>query len=353
MKKLQILIIIFVTLTLAVLATGCVCKYFTDNSNPDNSDIYDTGDVTATSGHNNDTGDSQEGTNSSIEDTGDENDNNSSDANYGSNQNTDDSQNNDTGIGTADSGEYSDSGSGNDKIPQRYAIVVSGASYNTQHYTWFLNSTGMAHNLLKNNGYLEKNIYYLFESPGEPDVDYEATIKNFKKVIEELQGKTSIRDTIILFLIGHGTYNGTNSYYSLNDYNISDTEMAGMFKNIKRDKLIFIFSPCNSGGFVDDLSGKNTVVITSTQKNETNRAAFIEPILTSFDGTGDMNSDGKVSFAEAFNYASNNVSDQYINNNWGTITEHAQLDDNGDAISHEAPVPGGGDGYLAESIFLK
>ncbi len=35
-----------------------------------------------------------------------------------------------------------------------------------------------------------------------------------------------------------------------------DIEMAGMFKDIKRDKLIFVFSPCNSGGFIDDLSGE-------------------------------------------------------------------------------------------------
>jgi len=91
-----------------------------------------------------------------------------------------------------------------------------------------------------------------------------------------------------------------------------------MFQNVKRDKLIFVFSPCNSGGFVDDLSGKNTVVITSTRKDEANRAAFIEPFLASFDGVGDKNSDGKVSLAEAFNYASNNVSNQYINNNWAS-----------------------------------
>jgi hypothetical protein len=65
-----------------------------------------------------------------------------------------------------------------------------------------------------------------------------------------------------------------------------------------------------------------------------------------------LSSDGKVSFAEAFNYASNNVRDQYNNNNWSIITEHAQLDDNGDTISHEAPVPSEGDGQLAEDIYL-
>ena len=259
-------------------------------------------------------------------------------------------------IDTGDSQNNTDNtgkDTGSNQTPQKYAIIASGASYDSQHYAWFLNSTSMAYKLLKNNGYPDENIYYLFESAKESNVDYEATIGNFKKVIEELQEKAGKTDTIVLFLIGHGTYRGTNSYYTLNGYNLSDVEMASMFKNVKRDKLIFVFSPCNSGGFVDDLSGKNTVVITSTRKDETNSAAFIEPFLASFDGIGDANSDGKVSFAEAFNYASNNVSDQYINNNRGTITEHAQLDDNGDTISHEAPVPSGGDGQLAEDIYLK
>ncbi|MBE3094849.1 MAG: caspase family protein [Actinobacteria bacterium] len=317
MKKFQILIIIFIILNLSGL-TGCACGYFTDKPDQDGSNIDNTDDIATNSSDDPDTGDSQK-------DTGDS-------------QNNTDNTSKDTG---------------STQTPQKYAIIASGASYDSQHYAWFLNSTSMAYKLLKNNGYPDENIYYLFESAKESNVDYEATIGNFKKVIEGLQEKAGKTDTIVLFLIGHGTYRGTNSYYTLNGYNLSDVEMASMFKNVKRDKLIFVFSPCNSGGFVDDLSGKNTVVITSTRKDETNSAAFIEPFLASFDGIGDANSDGKVSFAEAFNYASNNVSDQYINNNWGTITEHAQLDDNGDAISHEAPVPSGGDGQLAEDIYLK
>ena len=262
-----------------------------------------------------------------------------------------------SGCATGNSQKDTDSGNGNsidsNQSPQKYAIVASGTSYDSQHYTWFLNSTSSAYKLLKNKGYSDENIYYLFESSKEPSVDYEATISNFKKVIKELQEKSREIDNIVLFLIGHGSYVDTNSYYSLNDYNLSGIEMTEMFKNIKRDKLIFVFSPCNSGGFIDVLSGENIIIITSTLKDETNRAAFIEPFLTSFNGIGDTNSDGKVSFAEAFNYASKNVKDQYLGNGWGKLTEHAQLDDNGDKVGHEAPVPKEEDGKLAENTYLK
>lgn len=237
--------------------------------------------------------------------------------------------------------------------PQKYAIIASGASNDIQHYRWFLNSTGMAYDLLRKNGYSDKNIFYLFESNSEQFVDLEATINNFKKVTRDLQKITNKTDTILLFLIGHGSYLGINSFYTLNDYNLSDAEMAEMFKPIKRAKLIFVFSPCNSGGFIDDLSAEDTIIISSTQKDEVNRAAFIEPLLTSFSGAGDLNSDGKVSFAEAFNYASKNVKDQYIDNNWGKLTEHALIDDNGDKIGHEAPFSNMLEGNLAENIYIK
>ncbi len=63
--------------------------------------------------------------------------------------------------------------------------------------------------------------------------------------------------------------------------------------------------------------------------------------------------DGKVSFAEAFSYASASVKQQYADNGWGILTEHAQLDDNGDKISSEALAADGKDGELAGQIFLK
>jgi len=244
-------------------------------------------------------------------------------------------------------------GGQNGQAIQKFAIIVGGASYNKQHYDWFLSSTTMAYKLLKNSGYANENIYYLFEGKNEQDVDYLSTLSNFKKTVRDIKYRSGIADTILVILIGHGGFDGTNSYYCLSDSNLYDTEMADMFKDITRDKLIFVFSPCNSGGFIDNLSGNNTVVITSTRKDEANRAAFIEPFLAAFDGPGDSNSDRKVSFAEAFNFASASVKQQYIDNGWGILAEHAQIDDNGDKISTEALVPDGKDGKLAGQIFLK
>jgi hypothetical protein len=247
----------------------------------------------------------------------------------------------------------SEYGGQNGQATQKFAIIISGASNDRQHYNWFLSSTAMAYKLLNNNGYTDENIYYLFEDKKEPDVDYLSTMSNFKEVIRDIKSRSGIADTILMILIGHGGFDGVNSYCCLSDNNLYDTEMADMFKDIIRNKLIFVFSPCNSGGFIDNLSGNNTVVITSTRKDEANRAAFIEPFLAAFDGPGDSDIDGKISFAEAFNFASASVKQQYADNSWGIPAEHAQIDDNGDKISTEDLVPDGKDGELAGQIFLK
>jgi len=236
---------------------------------------------------------------------------------------------------------------------KKYALVISGESNDAQHYKWFKDSSQQAYKLLLQNGYPAEDIYYLFEGAGEMDVDYESTLANLEKVVLEIKNKSTEKDNLVFIFIGHGGFDGTHSSYSLADTSIRDDKLAAMFSILKRNKLSIVFSPCNTGGFVDDLSGSDTVFISSTRPDESNRAAFIEPFLSAFDGSGDSNKDGKVSFAEAFNFASKSVQEQYANNNWGTLTEHAQLDDNGDGISHESPIPNEQDGTQAEETFLK
>ena len=80
-------------------------------------------------------------------------------------------------------------GGQNGQAIQKFAIIMGGASYNKQHYNWFLSSTATAYRLLKNSGYADENIYYLFEDKNEPDVDYLSTLSNFKKVVLDIKSR--------------------------------------------------------------------------------------------------------------------------------------------------------------------
>lgn len=270
------------------------------------------------------------------------------DINLRSEEETDDQTSKDQ----SDDNQEQDEEMNEDIEPQRYAVVASGASHDATHYEWYKYSTRLAYDVLLEHGYKDENIYFLFENSSEKDVDYESNYENFTEVVGELENKTTYADQILFFLIGHGSFDGVNSYYELTDYNISDTEFAGLLSDVNRERLVVVLSPCNTGGFIDDLSGGDTVVITSTRADEANQAAFIEPFLMAFRKESDEDAFGTVSFADAFNIATLDVKTQYERRGWGLVTEHPQLDDNGDHVSHEAPMPSGGDGKLAGETYL-
>ena len=324
-KKYLVLLLVFIFILCVLASFLGIYAYYKLNWNTDNTQEDNLG----TGGNNGNTENNGNNTN---------NGNTGNDGNTGNNNNSGNNGNNGTGETLVKS--------------KKYALVISGESNDAQHYTWFKDSSQQAYKLLIKNGYKPEDVYYLFEGANEPDVDYESTLKNLETAVLEINKKSTEKDDLVFIFIGHGGFNGQNSSYALADTNIKDDKLAAMFSILKRNKLTIVFSPCNTGGFVNDLSGPNTVFISSTRPEESNRAAFIEPFLSSFDGSGDVNKDGKVSFAEAFNFASKSVKDQYASNHWGTLTEHAQLDDNGDGVSHETPIPNGQDGALAEETFL-
>jgi hypothetical protein len=116
-----------------------------------------------------------------------------------------------------------------------------------------------------------------------------------------------------------------------------------------------------SGEWVKALSGRNRVVITATRSgSEANATVFPRFFVDALAGTGaDTDKDGRVSLLEAYDYARREVARAYESDN-RLLTEHAQLDDDGDGKgTSEAGVrvasganAGGSDGALARRIFL-
>ncbi len=70
-----------------------------------------------------------------------------------------------------------------------------------------------------------------------------------------------------LFLSGLGS-NGDNSYLCLLDYVISDEDFSEKFSNVNAGKKVYWMQQCYSGGFIDDLSSDNTVILTSASGTE-------------------------------------------------------------------------------------
>lgn len=137
---------------------------------------------------------------------------------------------------------------------------------------------------------------------------------------------------------------------------LRDDLLREMLAPIGVRAIVVAMEPCYSGGFIEDLSGPNRVLITAgEEETQTYTSRFIRNLTGALSGLSypesagdpalaDTGYDGRVDMAEAFNFASSN--------DWGPTVEIPQYDDNGDMDPHTHFLPNGGDGDLGSTVTL-
>lgn len=167
------------------------------------------------------------------------------------------------------------------------------------------------------------------DEPGEkPDRDLlQATLAG--------QAKSSSAP-LWLVLIGHGTFDGKTARFNLRGPDVSPAELAPWLSAVQRP-LAIIDCTSSSAPFLSALSGENRVVIAATRSgHEYNFARFGDYFSAAIaDPRADLDKDDQTSLLEAFLLASAGVKEFYAQDR-RLETEHALLDDNGDALGTPA-----------------
>lgn len=134
-----------------------------------------------------------------------------------------------------------------------------------------------------------------------------------------------------IVLIGHGTFDGKDAKFNLAGPDLSATNCAQIFTNVPRP-IIFVDTSSASAPFINQLSAPNRIVVTATKSGfEENYTRFGKFFAKTFsDLSADLDKDGQVSLLEAFLGASRQV-EEFYKSERRLSTEHALLDDNGDA----------------------
>jgi len=237
------------------------------------------------------------------------------------------------------------SGLGGREYAHRYAVVMSGESKTSQHAIWYRGSTSSMYELLVGEyGFAPNDVYYLYEKKNYSEVDYAATKENFIAAVNAIKNKSTEDDLVFFYIVGHGSvYNG-KGIYSLTDSTLYDYEFASLLEGVKYKRMVIIMTPCNSGAFIPRLSGPNRVIITSVEADEGNSAGFAEYVIEALRKRN-------ATLAQVFAEATERVNEWYAAKHLPPM-EHPLLDDNGDGIGHAAPLPNGGDGFLAANVSL-
>ena len=230
----------------------------------------------------------------------------------------------------------------------RYAVVISGASGGPQYAENYTRWRGELVQVLRGEmQFAPDNLIEL----GEEGTSLTSSRENIRRVLADVRAKMAKDDLLLLVLIGHGTFDGTDAKFNLVGPDLEANEWKSLLRGFP-GRLVVVNASAASFPFLARLSGPGRVILTATDSG----AQAYETVFPDFfvkslaDPAGDLDKNGRISILEAFTYASMRVR-QWYEQKGQLSTERPLLDDNGDGIGKEAGAPGP-DGAVAARLFL-
>lgn len=233
---------------------------------------------------------------------------------------------------------------------ERYALVVSGASgapaYAEKHDRW---RTAVVDKLRRTLAFEPDHLVVLTETPTADEQP--ATRDGVQQAFARLQGLLRPPDLLLVVLIGHGTFDGSDAKFNLAGPDLDAREWNALVGRLP-SRLVVVNTTGASFPFLSAVAGPRRVVITATDSAAQEFATvFPEYFAQALDDPGaDIDKNGRVSLWETFMYVSAKVR-QHYEQRGQLATERPLLDDNGDGIGKEAGAPGP-DGPFASQTYL-
>jgi hypothetical protein len=177
--------------------------------------------------------------------------------------------------------------------------------------------------------------------------------EEISQTLNKLAKEIQPGDSFGLFLIGHGTFDGTDYKFNIPGPDITANELAALLNAISaRRQLVVNMTSC-SGASLAVLARKDRIVITATKSGtEKNAPVFARYWIDALrDPAADADKNGTVSALEAFRYADKKTA-AYFESEKLLATEHAMITDSGKAIGVREAKPENGQGLLAASFLI-
>lgn len=233
---------------------------------------------------------------------------------------------------------------------ERYAVVVSGVSggekYAAQQQKWRTQLTAV---LTAGLALPDANLVILDE---ESAGSSKSTAENVRRLFGDLRRRVTRNDTLILLLIGHGTFDGVDAKFNLVGPDLSAVEWKEVLNGLG-GRVVVVNTTAASFPFLEQLSSQGRVVIVATDSAlQRFTTVFPEYFIRSLvDMSSDFDKNDRVSIWEAFVAATAGVKQHYEEERGQLSTERPLLDDDGDGVGREAGAPGE-DGAFARTVYL-
>ncbi len=155
-----------------------------------------------------------------------------------------------------------------------------------------------------------------------------ASLENIRMAFARLSRDLRPGDRLMVFLVGHGTYDGQDYKFNIPGPDLTGSELNQLLDSLPaREQLIAVMTSA-SGAVLESLAGEQRLVITATRSGFQRNA----PVFGHFWATGlsadaaDSNRNELITAAELFSFTADQVARHYQSDAL-LATEHAQISD--------------------------
>jgi len=181
----------------------------------------------------------------------------------------------------------------------------------------------------------------------------DATKAHLTETMNTIAHEAKADDTLVVTLIGHGSYDNGEYKFNLPGPDISGEELAVLCDRVAARRQLIVNTTSASGGSIGALQRPGRIVITATktgtEKNATVFARYWVEALR--DASADVDKNEVISALEAFQYADRKTTAFYESQK-RLATEHAMIEDTGKKEGVRAASTENGEGLLATSFVL-
>lgn len=240
------------------------------------------------------------------------------------------------------------------------------AEYSPRFREWGLR---LKNTLALRLGVAPENIHLLLEpETASAPAGTTISLESIQGLFKGLAPSVATDDDLFIYLIGHGSYLKNSSKFQIPGPDLTAEALEALLAELSLRRTVIIDATSASAGFINVLSGPQRVVCTATKSaTEVNATEFMRFFIEALeDGGADRNRDERISVLEACEQAAALTASWYTTSTL-IATEHAILDDNGDALGSRLPIESAlteapdtdpavttaPDGALADTIYLK
>ncbi len=150
------------------------------------------------------------------------------------------------------------------------------------------------------------------------------------RALQSLAASSQPGDQVLIVLVGHGSAQGGDARFNIPGPDITATELAESLGALDKRNVAVVVGTSSSGAFIKPLEAPGRLIVTATKSGSQNEEVVFGSHFAKAlsDDVADINKDGGVSLAEAFEYSKTEVARFYKQNN-RIATESATLSGTG------------------------